>query len=150
MFVFSPLVPSLVCRHALFDFNSDELMVVPRIFVYILNVCKFFIWRARNDFRFRGVRPGAPSVIENVKTRVPFHLPIHFKRFVSSRKRHYFHRQRGGRGAVASVVDYCLILSIQSTFVCPNLPVESASFYVSESRHGLIVCLNLDSNLLCV
>ena len=85
MFVSSPLVPSLICRHALFGFNPDELLVVPCIFVYMLNVCKFFIWHARNDFR--DVRPGAASVIENVKTRVHFHLPIHFKHFASSRKR---------------------------------------------------------------
>lgn len=112
MFVSSPLAPSLVCRHALFGFNSDELAVVPRVFVYILNVCKFFIWHARNDFRFRDVRPGAASVIENVKTRVRFHLPIHFKRFVSSRKRRYFHRQWGARGAVASVVGDRLVLHL--------------------------------------
>ena len=112
MFLSSPLVPSLVCRHALFGFNSGELSVVPRIFVYILNVCKFFIWHARNDFRFRDVRPGAASVIENVKMRVRFHLPIHFKRFVSSRKRRYFHRQWGGRGTVASVVGDRLVLRI--------------------------------------
>ena len=46
MFISSPLAPSLTCRHALFGFSSDELLVVPRIFVYILGVCKFFIWRA--------------------------------------------------------------------------------------------------------
>ena len=112
MFIASPLAPSLVCRHALFGFSSDELLVVPRIFVYILNVCKFFIWHARNDFRFRNVRPGAASVIESVKTRVRFHLPIHFKRFQSARKRRFFHRQWGGRGAVASVVSDRLVLHL--------------------------------------
>ena len=112
MFIASPLAPSLVCRHALFGFSSDELLVVPRIFVYILNVCKFFIWHARNDFRFRNVRPGAASVIENVKTRVRFHLPIHFKKFQSARKRRFFHRQWGGRGAVASVVSNRLVLHL--------------------------------------
>lgn len=95
MFVSSPLAPSLVCRHALFGFNSGELAVVPRVFVYILNVCKFSIWHAQNDFRFCDVRPGAASVMENVKTRVGFHLPIHFKMFLSSRKRCFFHRQWG-------------------------------------------------------
>ena len=112
MVISSPLAPSLVCRHALFGFNSDELRVVPRIFVYILNVCKFFIWHARNDFRFRDIRPGAASVIENVKTRVRFHLPLHFKRFVSSRKRRYFHRQWGARGTVASVTGDRLVLHL--------------------------------------
>ena len=112
MFIASPLAPSLLCRHALFGFDADELLVVPRIFVYILNVCKFFIWHARNDFRFRSVRPGALTVIENVKTRVRFHLPIHFKRFQSSRRRRFFHRQWGGRGAVASVVSNRLVLHL--------------------------------------
>ena len=111
MFISSPLAPSLVCRHALFGFSSDELLAVPRIFVYMLNVCKFFIWHARNDFRFRDVRPGAATVIENIKTHVRFHLPLHFKRFVSSRRR-YFHRQWGGRGAVASVVGDRLLLRL--------------------------------------
>ena len=112
MFVSSPLSPSLVCRHALFGFNSDELLVVPHIFSYLLNVCKFFIWLTRNDFRFHDIHPGAASVIENVKTRVRFHLPIYFKRFVSSRRRRYFHHQWGGRGAVASVSGDRLILHI--------------------------------------
>ena len=114
MFLSSPLAPSLVCRHALFGFNSDELLAVPRIFVYMLKVCKFFIWQAQNDFRFRDVRPGAASVIENVKTRVRFHLPLHFKRFavISSRRRRYFHRQWGGRGVVASVAGDRLLLHL--------------------------------------
>ena len=112
MFVSSPLAPSLVCRHALFGFSSDELLVVPRVFVYILNVCKFFIWHARNDFHFRNVRPGAVSVIDNVKARVRFHLHLHFKRFQSARRRRFFHRQWGGRGVVASVVGNRLVLHL--------------------------------------
>ena len=112
MFLSSPLAPSLVCRHTLFGFNSDELLAVPRIFVYMHNGCKFYIWHARNDFRFRDVRPGAASVIENVKTRVRFHLPLHFKRLVSSRRRRYFHRQWGGRGVVASVAGDRLLLHL--------------------------------------
>ena len=74
-------------------------MVVPRIFAYILGFCKFFIWHARNDFRSRDIRSGAASVIENFKIRVLFYLLLHFKGFVSSRKRRDFHRQLGGRGA---------------------------------------------------
>lgn len=35
----SPPCLSLLCRHVLFCFNPDELHCVPRIFVYILNVC---------------------------------------------------------------------------------------------------------------
>ena len=110
MFRFSPVSPSLVCRHVLFGFNADELRCVPRIFVYILNVCKYFIWRARNDFRFRDVQPGAASVIDCVKSRVNFHLPLFFKRFKSSRRRRYFHRQWGACGVVGSVVDGSLSL----------------------------------------
>ena len=112
MFVCSPLTPSLVCHHALFGFSSDELLVVPHVFVYILNVCKFFIWHARNDFRFQNVRPGAVSVIDNVKARVRFHLPLHFKRFQSARRHCFFHRQWGGRGVVASVVGNRLVLHL--------------------------------------
>ena len=58
---FSSLCPPLTCRHVLFGFAPDELCSVPCVFVYILNVCKFFIWHARNDFRFRGVRSGASA-----------------------------------------------------------------------------------------
>ena len=93
MFSFSPMSPVLLCRHALFGFNPDELRVTPRIFVYLLNVCKFCIWQSRNDFRFRDIRPGAVSVIAKVKARVEFNLPLFFKRFKSSRRRRYFHRQ---------------------------------------------------------
>ena len=105
LFSFSPQCPSIVCRHVLFGFNSDELRRVPRVFVYILNVCKFFIWHARNDYRFRDIRPGALVVIEKVKARVKFHLPLFFRRFKSERRRRYFHRQWGANGVVGSVVD---------------------------------------------
>lgn len=57
MFISSPLAPFLVCRDALLDFNSHELLVLPNIFVFILGVWKLFIWHARNDFRFRDIRP---------------------------------------------------------------------------------------------
>ena len=105
MFLFSPMCPVILCRHALFGFDPDELRVVPRVFVYILNVCKYFIWLARNDFRFRDTRPGAPVVIGNVKARAKFHLPLFFKRFRSARRRRFFHRQWGANGVVGSVVD---------------------------------------------
>ena len=32
MFLASPLFPTLLLRHALFDFSSDELSVVPKVF----------------------------------------------------------------------------------------------------------------------
>ena len=46
MFSFSPMCPVILCRHALFGFSSDELRVTPRIFVYLLNVCKLLIWQS--------------------------------------------------------------------------------------------------------
>ena len=51
MFRYSPMSPVLLVRHVLFGFNLEELGILPRVFVYILNVCKFYIWLARNDFR---------------------------------------------------------------------------------------------------
>ena len=59
MFSFSPLCPSLLCRHVLFGFSPDDLCHIPRIFVYVLCICKPFIWLARNNFCFCGLRPGA-------------------------------------------------------------------------------------------
>ena len=112
MFRFSTLCPVLVCRHVLFGFSSSELCVVPRVFVYLLNLLKYFVWRARNDFRFRDVRPGAVPVIENTKARAKFHLPLLFKRFRSLRRRRYFHRQWGACGVVGSVIDGVLFLAL--------------------------------------
>ena len=103
LFNFSAMAPALLLRHVFFGFNSDELRVVPRIFVYLLNVCKFFVWQSRNDCRFRDVQPGAVSVIERVKSRVKFNLPLFFKRFKSPRRQRLFHRQWGARGVIASV-----------------------------------------------
>ena len=85
---------------------------VPRVFTYILNVCKYFLWRARNDFRFRGCAPSTEDVLESVKVRVRFNLPLFFKRFRSSRRRRYFVREWGARGVVASVCDNGLILHV--------------------------------------
>ena len=112
MFCFSPMCPVILCRHVLFGFNSDELRAVPRIFVYLLFVCKFLIWQSRNDFRFRDVRPGATSIIVQVKARVRFNLPLFFKRFKSPRRKRYFNRQWGARGVVATVTAGQLTLSL--------------------------------------
>ena len=71
----------------------------------MLNVCKFSIWKVRNDFRFRDFPPGALVVIEMVKSRVKFYLPLLSKRFKSSRRRRLFHRQWGAYGVIGSVVD---------------------------------------------
>ena len=70
MFLASPLCLTILLRHILFGFSADD--VVPRVFVDLLNVCKFCIWGACNDFRFRGVRPLAVDVVGRVKSRVRF------------------------------------------------------------------------------
>ena len=36
-----------------FGFNQGELLCVPRVFFYILNVCKYFLYFPCNDYRFR-------------------------------------------------------------------------------------------------
>ena len=112
LFSFSPMCPAISLRHVLFGFNSSELVSVPRVFVYLLNVSKFCIWRSRNDFRFRNVRPGAVAVIASIKARLKFYLPISFRRCKSDRRRRVFHRQWGARGIIASVVNDSLVFSI--------------------------------------
>ena len=103
MFSFSSMCPVILCRHVLFGFSPDELRATPRVFVYLLNVCKFVIWQSRNDFRFRDVPPSATSAVIKVKACVKFNLPLFFKRFRSPRHQRYFHRQWGACGVVASV-----------------------------------------------
>ena len=57
LFSFSFMCPALLVRHVRFGFSSDELCVTPRVFVYLLNLCKFYIWQSRNDFRFSQCPP---------------------------------------------------------------------------------------------
>ena len=71
-----------------------------------------FSWVARNDFRFRGKHPSAVDVMERVKSRVRFYLPLFFRRFHSDRRRRFFVRQWGARGVVASVRDKVLMVHI--------------------------------------
>ena len=112
MFRTSSLCPSLLCRHVLFGFSASELAVVPRVFVYLLNLAKYFLWRARNDYCFRDVQPGALPLIEVVKARAKCHLCILFKRFRSLRRQRYFHRQWGANGVIGRVSEgsfyFCL------------------------------------------
>ena len=112
MFRFSPRRPTLSCRLVLFGFSPSELHAVPRVFVHLLCLLEYFVWRARNDFRFRDVRPGTLPIIENTKARAKFHLVLFFKWFKSSRRRHYFHCQWGACSSVGSVEDgvfkFCL------------------------------------------
>ena len=102
MFRYSPMSPVLLLRHVLFGFNLDELRTLPRVFVYILNVCKFCIWLARNDFRFRSLQPGAIPVVESAKARVKFHLTVSFKHQRTARRRRFFTRRWGANGVIAS------------------------------------------------
>ena len=112
MFRWSCLAPSLECRHVLFRFNSRELRTVPLVFCYLLNVVKYCLWLSRNDFHFHGIRPGAVTVLESVRVRVRFYLPILFKRFSSSRRPRFFVRRWGACNVVASVIDGRLVMPI--------------------------------------
>lgn len=103
MFSASNQCPSLLCRHVLFGFSSSELCVVPRVFVYLLNLAKYFLWRARNDYRCRDARPGAIPLMEVIKARAKCHLRLFFKRFKSSRCQRCFHRQWGANGVIGVV-----------------------------------------------
>ena len=67
---FSVDAPSLDVRHLLFGFSEADLCIVPKVFCYILNVCKFFIWSQRNDFCFRSVRPSAVGVTCSINARL--------------------------------------------------------------------------------
>ena len=78
----------------------------------MLNVCKVCIWGAQNDFRFRGVRPSAVDVMERVKSRVWFNLPLFFRRFRSDHRRRYFVSQWGACGVVASLQNDDLVVHI--------------------------------------
>lgn len=72
-------------------------------FLHVLNVCKYFIWVQRNNFRFRAKPPSALGLLACIKSRVRFYLPLFYKRFVSSRPRRFFSRQWGANGAVGVV-----------------------------------------------
>ena len=107
-----PAAPELLCRHVLFGFTPDELRAVPPVFVYLLHLHKYFIWRARNDFRFRDVRPSAIELINSIKIRLKFNLSILSKRFVSSRAKRRFVRQWGASGRFAKYSNGSIILVI--------------------------------------
>ena len=98
--------------HVLFGFDPGELCIVPYAFVYTLHVWKYFFWHARNDFCFHDVQPGAIVLIEGVKSRVHFHLPLLFRRLKSSRRSRYFGRQWGARGIIGSVIGSRLVVRI--------------------------------------
>ena len=112
MFRYYSMSPVLWLRHVLFGFNLEELRLLPRVFVYILNVCKFCIWLTRNDFRFRSLQPGAIPVIESVKARVKFHLTVFFKHQRTARGRRFFTRRWGANGVIASFAGGNLTFSL--------------------------------------
>lgn len=103
LFCFSPMSPVITLRHVLFGFNSTDLVSVPRVFVYLLNVSKFCIWLCRNDFRLRDIRPSAVAVIASIKARLKSYLQVSFRRCKSNRHRRVFYRQWCARGVIASV-----------------------------------------------
>lgn len=77
MFLAAPLCPTILLRRVLFGFSSNEVSLVPQVFICLTSVN---FWVYRNDFRFRGKRPSAVDVMERVKSRVRFHLPWFFPR----------------------------------------------------------------------
>ena len=103
LFLASPLAPPPSVPHVLFGFSSDDLLCVPRVFVYLLNVCKFLVWGQRNDFRFRSKPPSVVSLIARMKQRLRFYLLLFFKRFVSPWRRCHFVRQWGANGVFGSI-----------------------------------------------
>ena len=144
LFRAAPLAPPFVCRHALFGFSEDELCVVPLFLVYAINVGKFYIWMACNDFRFRDAPPSAIYVIESIKCPIPFHLPLFFRRFHSPRRHRYFVLKRGAHGTFASISDgnlsvhfYGLALALVAFVGC-----NGCFFFLSE-------CVSLLSGHLC-
>ena len=131
MFLASPLCPSILVCHVLFGFSADELSAVPPVLVYMLNVCKFCIWGARNDFCFRGVRPLAVDVMERVKSRVRFYLPLSFRHFRSDRRRHYFVRQWGAGGVVASLHNDAFQILVTSRILINSYIVNANALFSS-------------------
>ena len=105
LFLASPVAPSITVHHVLFGYSSDDFLCVPRVFAYMLNVCKFFVWVQRNDFRFRSRPPSAASLLARLKQHLRFYLPLFFKRFQSSRRQRYFLRQWAANGVLGSIRD---------------------------------------------
>ena len=90
-------------RHVLFGFSSDDLRCVPRVFAYLLNICKYLVWLQQNDFCFHSVRPSAVCLLAALKQRLHFYLSLFFKHFVSDCRRRFFLRQWGARGVIGKI-----------------------------------------------
>ena len=110
MFRASTQCPALSCHHVLFGLSASELCVVPRAFVYLLKLAKYFLWRARNDHRFCDVRPGANPWMEVIKGRAKCHLCLFFKHFKSPCCQHYFQRQWGANTVISCSVRWFFLL----------------------------------------
>ena len=104
----SPLASPIEACHLLFGFSSDEFRCVPRVFAYLLNVCKYFIW----------VPQSALGLLACIKSRVRFYLPLFYKRFVSPRRRRYFCRQWGANGAVGFVSNGVFTFAFSTSISC--------------------------------
>ena len=100
LFRAAPLALTLTIRHLLFGFSNDELLVVPLVFIYLLNVLKFQIWVMRNNHHYRQVPAGTVGLVAATKSPLRFYLPLLAKRFLSSRRRRYFKRQWGASGVI--------------------------------------------------
>ena len=87
----APRCPSINVRHIFFGFNRDEAELVPPVFAYLLHLIKYFVWLARNDFRFNGNRPHIPSVRARVTSRLNTHLIAFSRRFKTPSSRRLFH-----------------------------------------------------------
>ena len=88
----TPRSPSLEPRHLLFGYNPAELEFVPPVFFYLLSLIKYFIWLARNDFRFNYNPPNVDSIRSSVISRLNRHLLSFSKRSKTPVKRRLFHR----------------------------------------------------------
>ena len=93
------------------------MICVPRVFAYLLNVCKFLVWSQCNNFRFCSEVPSALRLLACVRSRIHFYLPLFFKRFASSRRRCFFNRQWGANGAVGVVSEDSFNLSLWACFL---------------------------------
>ena len=96
-----PSAPSMCLRHVLFGFDLAEYVIIPHVFVYLMNLSKHRIWLARNDFRFRNLLPSAVDFISSVRSQACFILKVLFRNCSGRRGRRYFSPQWGASGVIA-------------------------------------------------
>ena len=105
-----PNPPALTARHALYGFTVQER--VPIVFSYILHLAKYFIWLARNDFRFRDKNPFEASIVSSIKGRLRLTLPILFKRARSGASQRLFLSKWGASGVVGRQVGSIFVVAV--------------------------------------